>query len=327
MTDAERRVPPRFDPFSDEYFGDPYDLYRSMRDEAPVSFNDTYGFWALFRYDDVRAAHLNWQTFTSTHGVDLATLSTEPELVRLYGLMIMMDPPEHERARALVGRVFTPRAIQALEPMVAEVIEDTLALVDGAESFDAVAEFSGPFPVEIICRMLGVPAGERQQIRHWLDLTLERRPGELGPTPEGMEASIASWSYFLELTRHKRKYPGDDMISRLTQAEVERADGQTTKLDDGPAGRRRCRDGDQAGGQCRDALPSEPWAVRQGGSRPWADPRSGRGGAAYPAAVAISGTVLGSGLGGGRSGHPSWSPRPAGHWISHAGRAVLRPAR
>ncbi len=233
MTDAERRVPPRFDPFSDEYFGDPYDLYRSMRDEAPVSFNDTYGFWALFRYDDVRAAHLNWQTFTSTHGVDLATLSTEPELVRLYGLMIMMDPPEHERARALVGRVFTPRAIQALEPMVAEVIEDTLALVDGAESFDAVAEFSGPFPVEIICRMLGVPAGERQQIRHWLDLTLERRPGELGPTPEGMEASIASWSYFLELTRHKRKYPGDDMISRLTQAEVERADGQTTKLDDG----------------------------------------------------------------------------------------------
>ena len=62
------QAPPRFDPFSDEYFDDPYDLYRRMRDEAPVSFNEEYGFWALFRYEDVRAAHLDWQTFTSTHG-------------------------------------------------------------------------------------------------------------------------------------------------------------------------------------------------------------------------------------------------------------------
>jgi cytochrome P450 len=233
MVDRTGGAPaPEFDPFSDEYFDDPYDLYRRMRDEAPVSFNDTYGFWALFRYDDVRAAHLDWQTFTSTHGVDLATLSTDPEVIRMYGLMIMMDPPEHERARALVGRVFTPRAVQALEPIVAEVIETTLAPFDDVGSFDAVADFSGPFPIEIICRMLGVPAGERQQIRHWLDLSLERRPGEPGPTPEGIEASIASWSYFVELTREKRKRPGDDMISRLTEVEIERADGQATRLGD-----------------------------------------------------------------------------------------------
>jgi cytochrome P450 len=223
---------PQFDPFSDEYFDHPYDLYRRMRDDAPVSFNEAYGFWALFRYDDVRAAHLDWQTFTSTHGVDLATLGTDPEVVRMYGLMIMMDPPEHERARSLVGRVFTPRAVAALEPMVAEVIDTTLAPFDDAESFDAVADFSGPFPVEIISRMLGVPEGERQQIRHWLDLTLERNPGDPGPTPEGMEAMIASWSYFADLTRQKRKRPGDDMISRLTQAELERPDGQVTRLSD-----------------------------------------------------------------------------------------------
>ncbi len=170
-------TPPRFDPFADEYFDDPYDLYRRMRDEVPVSYNDSYGFWALFRHEDVRAAHLDWQTFTSTHGVDLSMLSTDPDLVRMAGLMIMMDPPDHERARGLVGRVFTPRAVRALEPMVAGVVEDTLLPLDGADSFDAVAEFAGPFPVEVICRMLGVPAGERQQIRHWLDLMLERRPG------------------------------------------------------------------------------------------------------------------------------------------------------
>ncbi|MGA2836088.1 MAG: cytochrome P450 [Acidimicrobiales bacterium] len=225
--------PPVFDPFSDEFFDDPYDLYRTMRDEAPVSFNERYGFWALFRYEDVRAAHLDWQTFTSTHGVDLSTLATDPEVVRTYGMMIMMDPPEHERARALVGRVFTPRAVQALEPMVTEVVESYLDALAGTDSFDAVADFCGPFPVEIICRMLGVPEGERQQIRHWIDLGLERRPGDMDPTPEGVEASIAMWSYFNGLAREKRRRPGDDMITGLTRAEIERGDGRTTRLDDG----------------------------------------------------------------------------------------------
>ena len=60
----------------EEYFNDPYDLYRRMRDEAPVYFNEKYGFWALFRYEDVCAAHKDWQTFSSAHGVDLSTLST-----------------------------------------------------------------------------------------------------------------------------------------------------------------------------------------------------------------------------------------------------------
>jgi cytochrome P450 len=229
---TEDRLPPRFDPFSDEYFHDPTDLYRRMRDEAPVSFNEEYGFWAMFRYDEVRAAHLDWQTFTSTHGLDLSMLAMDPEVARMTGLMIMMDPPDHERARGLVGRVFTPRAVRELEPMVAGVIEDTLSPLDGADSFDAVADFAGPFPVEVICRMLGVPAGERQQIRHWLDLMLERRPGERDPTPEGIGAAIELWSYFLELVRVKRTRPGDDMISGLTRAEMARPDGRTTRLDD-----------------------------------------------------------------------------------------------
>jgi cytochrome P450 len=116
--------------------------------------------------------------------------------------------------------------------MVAEVIDATLAPFDDADSFDAVADFSGPFPVEIICRMLGVPEGERQQIRHWLDLMLERRPGERDPTPEGIGAALELVSYFLELVREKRRRPGDDMTSRLTQAEMERPDGRTTRLDD-----------------------------------------------------------------------------------------------
>jgi cytochrome P450 len=221
-----------FDPFSSDYFNFPYDTYRRMRDEAPVYYNDKYGFWALFRYADVCQAHKEWQTFSSSHGVDLSSLSKPPELIRSLQSIIMMDPPEHNRLRALVSRVFTPRAVTALEPMIREVITSFLAPFDGAEEFDAVADFSAPFPVEIISRMLGVPDGDRQQIRHWLDASLHREPGQMDPSPEGIKAMIEETEYFLGLIAEKRRRPGDDMISRLIAAEVDRSDGETTRLDD-----------------------------------------------------------------------------------------------
>ena len=228
---ALSEAPLEFDPFSDEYFNGPYDLYRRLRDHAPVYFNEQYGFWALFRYDDVCGAHKEWQTFSSAHGVDLSTLNTDEAIIRMYRSIIMMDPPEHDRLRALVSRVFTPRAVSALEPMVREVIVSFLEPFDDADSFDAVADFSAPFPVEIISRMLGVPEGERQQIRHWLDVGLHREPGQMDPTPEGVQAQIEAGVYWFELTDAKRKSPTDDMISRLTQVEVDRGDGEMTRLE------------------------------------------------------------------------------------------------
>ncbi len=225
-------APPEFDPFSHEFFDDPYDLYRRMRDERPVYFNEQYGFWALFRYEDVCAAHKDWQTFSSSHGVDLSTMTRDPEYIRQLKSIIMMDPPDHDRLRALVSRVFTPRAVGALEPMIREVITSFIEPFDDVEQFDAVADFSGPFPVEIISRMLGVPPEDRQQIRHWLDALLHREPGQIDPTPEGDAAGLESGLYFYELAQEKRRHPADDMLSRLTQVEVERSDGQMTGLGD-----------------------------------------------------------------------------------------------
>ena len=232
-SEASRGAGVEFDPFSDVFFDDPYDMYRRLRDEAPVYHSERYGFWALSRYDDVVEAHKDWKTFSSSHGVDLHTLSTPPEQVAMFRSIIMMDPPAHDRLRALVSRVFTPRAVQSFEPIVREVIESYVEPLDGRDRFDAVTELSGPFPVEIIARILGVPEGDRQQIRHWLDLQLHREPGRLGPTAEGEAASSEAGTYFYGLVREKRRHPGDDMISRLTQAEVDREDGQgVTKLDD-----------------------------------------------------------------------------------------------
>jgi len=221
-----------FDPFSAEFFEDPSEVYRRLRDEAPVYFNERYGFYALSRFDDVVAAHRDWRGLSSAHGVDLSSLTRDPAIVRSMGLIIMMDPPEHERFRALVSRVFTPRAVTSLEPMVREVIREYLDPLAGRDSFDAVVDFSAPFPVEIISRMLGVPAGERQQIREWLDLSLHRHPGDMDPTPEGMAAMLEVAGYFHELVKHKRAHPADDMLTRLTEVTVDRGDGTDTRLSD-----------------------------------------------------------------------------------------------
>jgi cytochrome P450 len=209
-----------FDPLSADFFDDPYDTYRWLRDEAPVYCNERYGFWALSRFADVVAAHRDWQTFSSEHGLSIDQL-TDPSQSMKHTSIIMMDPPVHDRMRKLVSRVFTPRAMAALEPMVRDVIVSYLERYDDADSFDAVADFAAPFPVEVISTMLGVPKDHRQQIRHWTDAMLHREPGDPRPTREGMEGGMAQIAFFLELIAEKRAHPADDMLSRLTEVEVE----------------------------------------------------------------------------------------------------------
>lgn len=232
MASTQER-PVEFDPFSADYFDDPYETYRRLRDEAPVYVSERYGFYALSRYDDVVAAHKDWRTFSSTHGVDLNMLTTwDPDDVAALRSIIMMDPPEHDRMRTLVSRVFTPRAIAGLEPEVREVVGRFCDVIGDAAEFDAVQDLSGPFPVEVISVILGVPHGERQQVRHWLDAMLAREPGSLRPTAEGEQAAAEMAGYTYGLAVAKRADPGDDLLSRLTQVTVTRDDGTETGLDD-----------------------------------------------------------------------------------------------
>jgi cytochrome P450 len=221
-----------FNPFSPDFFDDPYETYRWMRDQAPAYRNDTFGFWALSRYEDVVSAHRDWKTFSSEHGVTIDQL-TDPQSPVRGTSIIMMDPPEHEHLRKLVSRVFTPRAVEALEPMVRSVVRSYLDPLMDQDDFDLVADFSGPFPVEVISTMLGVPEADRQQIRHWTDLLLHREPNDPRTTPEGMEAALLQVGYFLDLIAAKRATPGDDLITRLIEVEVTDEDGTTHALTDG----------------------------------------------------------------------------------------------
>jgi cytochrome P450 len=224
------RGPVEFDPYSDDFFNSPFQTYRRMRDEAPVYYNARYDFWALTRYDDVAAAYKDFATFSSAKGVTLDIIKAKDLQMPSGKLIIMMDPPEHERMRKLVNRVFTPRAIAALEPMIREKIYEVVKTLDPA-GFDAVADFAALFPVEIITTMLGVPAEDRQQLRVWLDKGLERDQGSMSPSPEGIDAMMKSGAYYYELIQQRRARPQDDMISRLIESEVIE-DGEVRRLDD-----------------------------------------------------------------------------------------------
>ena len=216
-----------FDPFSSDFFNAPFDTYRRMRDEEPVYYSENYDFYALTRHADVVAAIKDPETFSSSRGVDLEMVQSGNPVPPL---IIMMDPPEHRRMRNLVNKVFTPRAVERQRQLVVEQVDRFLAAANPDE-FDVVQDFSALFPVEVITRMLGVPAELRQQVRLLLDKMLEREFGNVATPEEGVQAGIETGLMYYNIIQERRADPQDDMISDLIAVEVER-DGVATKLDD-----------------------------------------------------------------------------------------------
>jgi cytochrome P450 len=217
-----------FDPFSEEFWNGAWETYRRMQEETPVYYNDEYDFYALTRHADVAAGLKDFETYSSAYGIDLSMVRSGQ---RPPQSIIFMDPPDHRNMRSLLNKVFTPRAIQSQRQMVIEKIDKYLNAAD-PDRFDAVQEFSGPFPVEVITTMLGVPEEHAQQIRHWIDESLTREPGQVEVGEQGMQANINTAMLYYELVKQRREEPRDDLFTKLIDAEIEREDGESTKLDD-----------------------------------------------------------------------------------------------
>ena len=218
-----------FDPFSEEFFTNPFDIYRRMREDAPLYYDEREDFYAITRHEDVAAALKDHETYSSSRGCDLAMVrkGLSPEMRSI----IFMDPPDHRAMRSLLNKAFTPRAIQSQMDDVHEVTDKYLSAVD-PDNFDVVQDFSGPFPVEVITRMAGVPEEYRQQVRHWIDTSLHREPGQIETSEAGMQANIDTAMYYYSLIGQRRENPEDDMISRLIAAEIPGEDGAMRRLDD-----------------------------------------------------------------------------------------------
>jgi cytochrome P450 len=218
-----------FDPFSEEFFTNPFEIYRRMREEAPLYYNEKEDFYALTRHVDVAAAFKDFETYSSARGCDLAMVRRGVPMEQKS--IIFMDPPEHRHMRSLLNKAFTPRAIQSQQDTVADLVEKYLRAANPDE-FDVVQDFSGPFPVEVITTMMGVPKEFRQQVRHWIDTSLHHEPGQVEVSEAGMQANIDSAMYYFGLVQERREKPQGDFISRLIAAVIPGDDGQLRKLDD-----------------------------------------------------------------------------------------------
>src|SRR5713226_33954 len=137
-----------YDPYDFEIDNDPYPMWKRMRDEMPLYYNDKYDFFAVSRFDDVEPALVDWETYRSGRGSILEVIRADFEVPS--GLILFEDPPDHDVHRGLMSRVFTPKKMNAIEPNVREFCAQTLdPLVDGGR-FDFVHDLGAFVPMRAI---------------------------------------------------------------------------------------------------------------------------------------------------------------------------------
>src|SRR5260370_30913355 len=145
--------PREFNPYSDSFFDDPYDTYRWMRDGGPVYYSERWDFYALSRNADVVAAHRDWASFSSAYGVTLDALSMRHRFDELK-MLILMDPPEHERLRKLVRQVFTKAAIANPEALGTDIGTSHVHPLAGEAHLYPVAAFAARRRGQLISSLL-----------------------------------------------------------------------------------------------------------------------------------------------------------------------------
>lgn len=209
---------PLTDPLIEDafYAGDPFPQYARLRDEAPVAWNDTKGFWAVSRWDDVMAVSSDPETFCSGRGILVMEIGASYDSPPT---MMHTDPPEHTVYRKLVQPGFAPGRMRALE---GDVRQRAKLLIDGIEPgrpVDFVSTVAVPFPLYIISALLGIPDEDWPRFFEWSESVI---PGATD-WPEEKRAALQADMHetLLATTVARRADPRDDLISVLAQVEIE----------------------------------------------------------------------------------------------------------
>jgi cytochrome P450 len=220
-----------WDPFSPELRDDPYPLWKRLRDEAPLYYNDRHDFWVLSRFSDIEQAHRDVDTFSSSHGTTLESMSREP--MTDTGLIIALDPPRHTMLRRLVSRAFTSRRVSMLEDRIRSVCAELLDPHIGAGTFDYVQDFSAILPPTIISALLGVPEQDQEKLRHLVDDVFAIDDSGIGMTGEVSKNAIMELLEYLGgQFADRRIHPRQDMFTELLQAEINDEAGNSRRLTD-----------------------------------------------------------------------------------------------
>ena len=199
--------------------GQPHEQFRWLRDNDPVHWHaepDGPGFWAVTRYDDVRAVGRDAQTYSSAPTIMI------PDLTSLdageHTMMITTDPPKHTELRRIVSRDFVPRAAKLLRPRIEELARGIVDGVAAGGSCDLVTDVAGLMPSYVIAEMLGIPHDAGVEL-YKLTEAVHAIPGESdGPT--GPDAVREMFAYAHDVWERKRDHPSGDLSSTIVHADA-----------------------------------------------------------------------------------------------------------
>jgi cytochrome P450 len=193
----------------------PYDVYRRLRETAPVhriTGPDGTPAWLVTRYEDARAALADPRLSLDKRHATAGTYQGFSLPPALDANLLNMDPPDHTRVRRLVGRAFTPRRIERLRAPIRETADRLLDALGTEGTADLVAAYAAPLPITVICDLLGIPEGGRRDFREWTDTLIAPDPAHPGAAKE---AVVAMLGFFTRLLADKRAEPADDLLSDL----------------------------------------------------------------------------------------------------------------
>jgi cytochrome P450/ferredoxin-NADP reductase len=210
-----------YDPFSAAFQADPFSVYRWMRDDAPVFYSEKWNWWALSRFEDVRAAALDPDTFRSFEGIDIDDTAKDQSGP---GFLPDVDNPRHDQIRAVVQPYFLPRRIAGQEASIRNVVRGLVDAWRNRGSVDLAQELSWPMPNEVFFNVLGLPSSReagRDQLERWVHELKDRAPDDARLTPLAKAATEGIKSYFVELLHERRRHPRADLVTHLVQADID----------------------------------------------------------------------------------------------------------
>ncbi len=215
-----------YDPYDFDIDADPYPVWKRLRDEVPLYYNEQYDFYAVSRFDDVERCSVDWRTYISGKGSVLELIKAGIEIPP--GSILFEDPPAHDIHRSLLSRVFTPRRIAEIEPKVRGFCAATLDPLVGSGGFDFIADLGAQMPMRTIGMLLGIPEADQEAIRDQIDEGLRLTEGS-APTPDA-SMSATSGDIFADYIDWRADHPSDDLMTDLLNAEFEDHTGETRKL-------------------------------------------------------------------------------------------------
>lgn len=214
-----------YDPWDADIDQDPYPVYRRLRDEAPLYYNEEHDFWAVSRYADVDAALRDSKRLSSARGNILEVVKANPKMPP--GVFINEDPPLHTIHRALVSRAFTPKRIREIDNKVRAFCVACLDPLVGGERLDFIQDLGAELPMRTIGMLVGIPAADQPRVRKRAQNVLRNKPGE----PMAVRKDhYFDGDMFNDYVSWRKQNPSDDLVTELLTVEFEDQHGVTRRL-------------------------------------------------------------------------------------------------